>query len=162
MTKVPITLTVNQHEYHLEVEPSRTLLEVLRLDLGLTGTKSNCLQGTCGICTVLVDGMAVNTCIYPILRAADKNITTIEGVANGNKLHILQRAFLEHQAVQCGYCIPGMLLSALALLQENPSPSPAEIQKALEGNLCRCTGYAKIIEAVQAAAVTRQQESEGA
>jgi aerobic-type carbon monoxide dehydrogenase small subunit (CoxS/CutS family) len=151
-TLLPITLNVNGHRYDLAVEPHRTLLSVLREDLGLTGTKQNCLEAECGVCTVLVDGQAVNSCIYPVLHAVDKDITTIEGLAVDGELHPMQRAFLKFQAVQCGYCIPGMILSAVALVNENPDPSDDDILAGLAGNLCRCTGYAKIIEAVHAAA----------
>jgi aerobic-type carbon monoxide dehydrogenase small subunit (CoxS/CutS family) len=152
MTTLPITLNVNGHRYNLAVEPHRTLLSVLREDLGLTGTKQNCLEAECGVCTVLVDGEAVNSCVYPVLHAVDKHITTIEGLAVDGELHPMQRAFLQFQAVQCGYCIPGMILSAVALVNENPDPSDEDILAGLAGNLCRCTGYAKIIEAVHAAA----------
>jgi aerobic-type carbon monoxide dehydrogenase small subunit (CoxS/CutS family) len=151
-TLLPITLNVNGHRYDLAVEPHRTLLSVLREDLGLTGTKQNCLEAECGVCTVLVDGQAVNSCIYPVLHAVDKDITTIEGLAVDGELHPMQRAFLKFQAVQCGYCIPGMILSAVALVNENPDPSDDDVLAGLAGNLCRCTGYAKIIEAVHAAA----------
>lgn len=152
MSRVSITLTVNDHVYDLEVEPHRTLLDVLRNDLGLTGTKENCREGECGVCTVLVDGLAVNSCIYLAVRAAGKQVTTIEGLISPEGLHPMQRAFIQYDAVQCGYCIPGMILSAVALVNENPSPTTEEIIAGLVGNLCRCTGYTKIVEAVQAAA----------
>ncbi len=152
MTTLVITLNVNGHRYDLAVEPHRTLLNVLREDLGLTGTKQNCLEAECGVCTVLVDGQAVNSCIYPVLHAVGKEVTTIEGLAVGGELHPMQRAFLEFQAVQCGYCIPGMIMSAVALVNEKPDPTDEDILAGLSGNLCRCTGYAKIIEAVHAAA----------
>ncbi len=152
MTTLAITLHVNGHRYDLAVEPHRTLLNVLREDLGLTGTKQNCLEAECGVCTVLVDGQAVNSCIYPVLHAVGKEVTTIEGLAVGGELHPMQRAFLQFQAVQCGYCIPGMIMSAVALVNENPDPTDEDIIAGLAGNLCRCTGYAKIIEAVHAAA----------
>jgi carbon-monoxide dehydrogenase small subunit len=152
MTRLPVVLNVNGHQYRLEVEPYRTLLSVLREELGLTGTKPNCLQGTCGACTALIDGTAVNSCIYPVMRAVGRQITTIEGLAASGELHPMQQAFIVHQAVQCGYCIPGMIMSAVALVNENPDPTDEEIAVALAGNLCRCTGYAKIIEAVHTAA----------
>ncbi len=152
MTTLVITLNVNGHRYDLAVEPHRTLLSVLREDLGLTGTKQNCLEAECGVCTVLVDGQAVNSCIYPVLHAVGKEVTTIEGLAVGGELHPMQRAFLQFQAVQCGYCIPGMIMSAVAVVNEKPDPTDEDILAGLSGNLCRCTGYAKIIEAVHAAA----------
>jgi aerobic-type carbon monoxide dehydrogenase small subunit (CoxS/CutS family) len=152
MSKVTLILNINNHDYTLETEPHRTLLDVLREDLGLTGTKENCLEAECGVCTVLIDGVAINSCIYPVLRAAGKSIITIEGLATPAGLHPLQRAFIQHDAVQCGYCIPGMIMSGVALLNQNPNPSEEDIINELVGNLCRCTGYAKIIEAVQAAA----------
>lgn len=152
MSRMSVELTVNGHVYGLEIEPHRTLLDVLRNDLGLTGTKENCREGECGVCTVLVDGQAVNSCIYLAMRAAGKQVTTIEGLASPGGLHPMQRAFIQYGAVQCGYCIPGMILSAVALVNENPHPTTEEIVEGLVGNLCRCTGYAKIIEAVHAAA----------
>jgi aerobic-type carbon monoxide dehydrogenase small subunit (CoxS/CutS family) len=147
-----ISLEVNGHSYELDIDPHRTLLDVLREDLGLTGTKENCLEAECGVCTVLVDGLAVNSCIYPARRAVGKQITTVEGLATPDGLHPMQRAFVIHDAVQCGYCIPGMIMSAVALVNENPNPSDAEIIEGLVGNLCRCTGYANIIKAVRDAA----------
>jgi carbon-monoxide dehydrogenase small subunit len=147
-----VRFNINGHLYELEIDPHRTLLSVLREDLGLTGTKENCLEGECGVCTVLVDGMAINSCIYPALHAVGKEVTTIEGLSKGNTLHPLQQAFLDYAAVQCGYCIPGMIMSAAALLEENPQPTEAEMITGLEGNLCRCTGYAKILEAIDHAA----------
>jgi len=152
MTTLAITLNVNEHDYRLAVEPHRTLLSVLREELGLTGTKQNCLEAECGVCAVLVDGQAVNSCIYPVMNAVGRRVTTIEGLASGGDLHPMQRAFLQFQAVQCGYCIPGMIMSAVALVNEMPDPTDDDIIDGLAGNLCRCTGYAKIIEAVHAAA----------
>jgi carbon-monoxide dehydrogenase small subunit len=149
---VSLTLTVNGDVYDLSVEPDRTLLDVLRSDLGLTGTKENCLEAECGVCTVLLDGAAVNACIVLALQAAGRRVVTIEGLARDGTLHPLQQAFIDHGAVQCGYCIPGMILSALAYLAEHPAPSDDEIREALAGNLCRCTGYQKIVAAVSAAA----------
>jgi aerobic carbon-monoxide dehydrogenase small subunit len=157
MARIPITLTINGERHEALVEPDRTLLDVLRADLGLTGTKTNCLDAECGVCTVLVDGLAVNACLYLAVVAQGRAITTIEGLAPADQglapaLHPLQRAFVEHGAVQCGYCIPGMILSAKACLDEHPRPSEAQVREALAGNLCRCTGYQKIVDAVLAAA----------
>jgi len=149
-----LRMTVNGEEVELQVEPSATLASVLREQLGLTGTKIGCEEGECGACTVLVDNQAVNSCIYPAMKAAGHRILTVEGLAHNEQLHPLQRAFLEHGAVQCGYCTPGLLLSAVALLGRNPNPSEAEIRRAISGNLCRCTGYAKVIRAIQEAAQT--------
>jgi carbon-monoxide dehydrogenase small subunit len=159
MAKIPITLQVNGERHETVVEPDRTLLDVLRSDLGLTGTKTNCLDAECGVCTVLVDGLAVNSCLYLAVVAQGRAITTIEGLAPAGTglapagtLHPLQRAFMEHGAVQCGYCIPGMILAAKAYLDDYPQPSESQVREALAGNLCRCTGYQKILDAVLAAA----------
>jgi len=150
--KKEIQLTVNEEKYRLEIEPHQTLLKVLREDLGLTGTKEGCGKGDCGSCTVLVDGKAVNACLTLAVRVQGKSITTIEGLATPERLHPLQEAFIQHGAIQCGFCTPGMILSAKALLDENPRPKEEEVKRALAGNLCRCTGYTKIIEAVMAVA----------
>jgi 4-hydroxybenzoyl-CoA reductase subunit alpha len=139
---------VNDARHKILVHPHDTLNKVLRENIGLTGTKTGCEQGSCGACTVLVDGQAVQSCIYPVLKCQGKNISTIEGVANNNQLHRLQEKFVSKGAIQCGYCTPGMVMSALSFLEENPTPSLPEIKEALSGNLCRCTGYKKIIEAV--------------
>jgi carbon-monoxide dehydrogenase small subunit len=152
VAKSAITLDVNGESQQVLVEPDRTLLDVLREDLGLTGTKTNCLEAECGVCTVLVDGVAVNACLLLALSAQGRAIITIEGLARAGGLHPLQQAFIEAGAVQCGYCIPGMILAAKAFLDENPVPSDAEVREALAGNLCRCTGYQKIVDAVLAAA----------
>ncbi|HKW94871.1 MAG TPA: (2Fe-2S)-binding protein [Methylomirabilota bacterium] len=152
MAKIAIVLEINGERHEVLVEPERTLLAVLRTDLGLTGTKTNCLDAECGVCTVLVDGLAVNSCLVLAVAAQARAITTIEGLAPAGALHPLQEAFIEHGAVQCGYCIPGMILSAKAYLDEHPRPGEAEIREALTGNLCRCTGYQKIVDAVLAAA----------
>jgi len=149
-----LQMKVNGEDVQVEVEASATLAHVLREQLGLTGTKIGCEEGECGACTVLVDGQAVNSCIYPAMKAAGQRILTVEGLANNDELHPLQRAFLEHGAVQCGYCTPGLLLSAVALLGQNPHPSEAEIRRAISGNLCRCTGYLKVIRAIQAVSQT--------
>ena len=147
-----INLTVNNQPYRLSVLPWRTLLEVIREDLGLTGTKEGCGLGECGACTVLIDGQAINSCLVLAAEADGKEITTIEGLADGDKLHPIQQAFVDHGGLQCGFCTPGMILSAKALLDENPTPTEEEIKQGIAGNLCRCTGYAKIIESIKAAA----------
>jgi len=173
MARIPITLTINGELHEALIEPDRTLLDVLRTDLGLTGTKTNCLDAECGVCTVLVDGLAVNACLYLAVVAQGRAITTIEGLASAGEglastgeglastgagrvlagaLHPLQEAFVAHGAVQCGYCIPGMILSAKAYLDDHPRPTEAQVREALAGNLCRCTGYQKIVDAVLAAA----------
>jgi len=152
MSKMALSLTINGESHEVLVEPQRTLLDVLRTDLGLTGTKENCLDAECGVCTVLLDGAAVNACIVLAVQCRDRAVVTIEGLAVGAELHPLQRAFIDAGAVQCGYCIPGMILAARAFLDENPAPSEAEIREALAGNLCRCTGYQKIVDAVLGAA----------
>ena len=152
MGKAAVRLTVNDDTYDLLVDADRTLLDVLRTELELTGTKTNCLEAECGVCTVLVDGRAVNSCTMLAVTADGRRITTIEGLARNGKLHPLQQAFIDHGAVQCGYCIPGMILSAKAFLDETPAPTAADVREALAGNLCRCTGYQKIVEAVLAAA----------
>jgi carbon-monoxide dehydrogenase small subunit len=150
--KQGIRLTVNGGEYALEVEPKRRLLDVLRNDLFLTGTKEGCGRGECGACTVILDGKAVNSCLTLAVQADGGRILTIEGLQNGEKLHPLQEAFIEHGAIQCGYCTPGMILSAKALLDEDPNPTEEGVRTAMAGNLCRCTGYVKIVEAVLSAA----------
>lgn len=146
--RYPLTLKVNGVAYPLEVEPDRSLLQTLREELGLTGTKEGCDDSECGACMVLLDGRPVNSCSYLALQANGREVTTVEGLASDGSLHPLQRAFLEEGGVQCGYCTPGMLMSAKALLDANPRPTESEIRLALGGNLCRCTGYQKIIQAV--------------
>jgi carbon-monoxide dehydrogenase small subunit len=152
VTKLTLTLSVNGEVYEIVVEPHRTLLEVLRGELGLTGTKENCLEAECGVCTVLVDGAALNACVLLAAQCQGRAVVTIEGLGAAGAMHPLQRAFIEHGAVQCGYCIPGMILSAKAYLDEHPDPSETEVREALAGNLCRCTGYQKIADAVLSAA----------
>ncbi len=147
-----IRLTVNEKEYELQVKPWATLLDIIRDDLGLTGTKEGCGEGECGACTVIVDGKAVNSCIMLAAEANGKKVTTIEGLADGDKLHPVQEAFLEMGGMQCGFCTPGMILSTKILLDANKNPTEEEIRKGLEGNFCRCTGYTKIFESVRAAA----------
>lgn len=150
--KQQIELTVNHRLYRVDVTPWDLLLNVLRDQLGLLGVKYGCGTGDCGACTVLVDGQALNSCLLLAIRMQGKEILTVEGLADGDKLHPLQQAFIDAGAVQCGYCTPGMLLSSKALLDENPDPDEQEIRRTLAGNLCRCTGYKKIVEAVQSAA----------
>jgi carbon-monoxide dehydrogenase small subunit len=145
----PLHMCLNGQEVHLNVMPGATLASVLREQLGLTGTKIGCEEGECGACTVLVDGQAVDSCLYLALKATNREVLTIEGLAQHADLHPLQRAFIDCGAVQCGYCTPGVLLSAFALLQQNPHPSENEIRQAISGNLCRCTGYLTIIRAIQ-------------
>ena len=147
-----IGLTVNGHPYRVRVRLEQTLLDVLREELRLTGTKRGCDQGECGACTVHLDGQAVNACLVLAADADGSRVTTIEGLARQGVLHPLQRAFLDEGAVQCGYCTPGMIMQAAALLAANPKPSLAEIRAGLAGNLCRCTGYARIVKAVARAA----------
>jgi carbon-monoxide dehydrogenase small subunit len=150
--KQEIELIVNSIPYVVEVKPGDTLLYVLRERLRLSGTKNGCSAGDCGACTVLVDGDTFNSCLLLAVRCRDKEILTVEGLATNGVLHPVQKAFIEHGAIQCGYCTPGMLISAKALLDENPNPTEQEIRMALAGNLCRCTGYKKIVEAVTASA----------
>lgn len=145
----PITLTVNGIAYPVEVASSRNLLSVIRTEVGLTGTKEGCDDCECGACMVLLDGQPVNSCSYLAVQAQGRAITTIEGVMDGEQLHPLQRNLLEEGGVQCGFCTPGMIMSATALLERTPTPSDEEIRIGLSGNLCRCTGYAKIIAAVR-------------
>jgi len=137
-----------------DVEPNTLLKDMLRLDLGMTGTKETCGEGICGACTVLVNGMPVRSCLVLAMQVGNHSVETIEGIGNAQNLHPLQQAFLEHGAFQCGWCTPGMIMTAKALLAANPDPSEAEIRDAIRGNLCRCTGYVKIVEAIQAAAAT--------
>ncbi len=151
--KQTISLHVNKDTYTLAVEPWRTLNEVLREDIGLTGTKLGCGSGDCGACTVMMDGKTVSSCLTLAVEAAGRDILTVEGLAeSGEKLHPVQEAFIEKGAIQCGYCTAGMEMSALFLLQGNVAPRDAEIRRGLSGNLCRCTGYNKIVDAIQLAA----------
>jgi aerobic carbon-monoxide dehydrogenase small subunit len=153
MKKQVIQLVINGTTHELLGAPNRTLIQILREDLGLTGTKYGCGVGDCGCCTVLLDGKPVNSCLILAVQAEGHEITTIEGLSQGRTLHPLQEAFVENGAIQCGFCTPGMILSAKALLDENKHPTPGEIRESLSGNLCRCTGYQKIVEAVSQAAV---------
>lgn len=145
----PVKFYVNGAPMELSVPANRTLLSVLRDDLALTGTKEGCGAGECGACTVIMDGKAVNACLILAPELNGKHIETVEGLANGNELSPLQEAFIEHMALQCGFCTPGMLMSAESLLRENPHPTRDEIVSAMSGNLCRCTGYKKIVEAIE-------------
>lgn len=147
-----VKLTVNNELFEVAINLNRTLLEVLREELSLTGTKESCGQGACGSCTVLLDGLPVRSCLLLAVEAEGREITTIEGLSQGEKLHPVQEAFVEHHAIQCGFCSPGMILTAAALLEVNPKPTEDEIRHALSGNICRCTGYAKIIGAVKSLA----------
>jgi carbon-monoxide dehydrogenase small subunit len=152
MQMIEVRCTVNGSEAVLRTAPYRTLLEVLRDDLRLTGAKEGCGSGDCGACTVLVDGAPVSSCLMLAGQAEGRTLLTVEGLSSGEELHPMQRAFAEHGAVQCGFCIPGMIMSAVALLAENPHPTDEEIRWGIAGNLCRCTGYSKIVAAIAAAA----------
>ena len=142
-------LKINGKDYVLDVEPTMTLLELIRDRLGLTGAKDACGEGVCGACTVIMDGKAVNSCLVLAREAEGSEIITIEGLGKGSELDPLQEAFIQHGAVHCGYCMPGMILTAKALLDENPHPTTEEIKEAISGNICRCNGYVEIIEAIQ-------------
>ncbi|MEA2641758.1 MAG: aerobic carbon-monoxide dehydrogenase small subunit [Chloroflexota bacterium] len=150
--KMPISMDLNGRPLTVDAEPYWTLQHLLRDELDLTGTKEGCRTGNCGVCTVLIDGKAVKSCLVLAPQVAARQVTTVEGLAHGEELDPLQRAFAECGAIQCGYCSPGFIMAARAFLNENPSPTRAEIADALEGNLCRCTGYVKIFEAVETAA----------
>ena len=157
-----IDLNVNGMPTRVEVQPGARLIDLLRDALHLSGTKEGCGEGECGACTVLVDGQAVNACLFPAAEAAGRGVTTIEGLSGpGGALSTVQRAFVEQGAIQCGFCSPGMILSTTALLAENPDPSDTDIREALAGNLCRCTGYVQIVEAVRRAARTVRLVKEG-
>lgn len=147
-----ITLNVNDKEYEVTVAPYHTLCDVLRDRLGFTEVKNSCGSGECGACTVLVDGKAVSSCLMLAAQANGRKIVTIRGLSTDGELHPLQKKFIEHGAVQCGYCTPGMILAAKALLDSNPRPSEEEVRMAISGNICRCTGYQQIVEAIMAAA----------
>jgi len=152
MDKKTLSFILNGELTEVEIEPHLTLLQVLRDKLELTGTKEGCGMGECGACTVLLDGKTINSCIFPALEAQGKSVTTIESLTDGQgNLHPIQKAFVEYGAIQCGFCTPGMVLSAKALLDENPKPTEEEIRAGIAGNLCRCTGYLQIIQAIKAA-----------
>ncbi len=154
--KIKISFTLNGKKVSAEVAPDLLLVDLLRDGFGLTGTKIGCGEGDCGACTVIMDGKTATSCIIPAARADGTEILTIEGMADGDKLDPIQEAFVETGAVQCGFCIPGMVLSAKTLLDGNPNPTRTEIAEGLAGNLCRCTGYKKVVEAVEKAAAARQ------
>ena len=147
-----VELSVNGETYELAVQPQQTLLEVLRGILGLTGTKEGCSLGECGACTVIIDGQTVNSCLVLAAEADGKSIITIEGLTDGDKLHPIQQAFIDCSASQCGYCTPGMIMAAKALLDDNPSPTRDQIVHSISGNICRCTGYYQIVDAIELAA----------
>ena len=148
VTKTTIEFKVNGESHKLDVFPMSRLLDVLREELRLTGTKEGCGEGECGACTVILNGQIVNSCLVPMVQVAGAEIATIEGVAEGDQLHAVQQAFIDHGGAQCGICTPGMILAAIDLLERNPDPSEADIRNGLAGNLCRCTGYMKIFESV--------------
>lgn len=155
MKKQILCMTVNGYEAELAVLPNATLLEVLREDLGLMGVKEGCSEGVCGACTVLMNGFPIRSCITPVLEAEGCEITTIEGLSSQGELHPVQQAFVDSGAIQCGFCTPGMILASKSLLDRNPHPTEEEIKTALAGNFCRCTGYAKILDAVRAASSSK-------
>ena len=157
-----ITVTVNGSSEYVNVPSNMTLLQMLREKLAITGTKNGCSAGECGACTVLVDGEPVNSCMMLAVEADGREVTTVEGLASGDRLSALQDAFVEHSALQCGFCTPGVLISAHALLERNPHPTDDEVREALVGNLCRCTGYLRIVQAVQAVAIGMAREEGGA
>jgi len=150
MEKKIVRLKVNGDEYEVLVKPNMTLLELIREELNLTGTKEACDEGQCGACTVIMEGKAVNSCLVPVMEADGKEVVTIEGLAKGDELHPLQRAFMDYGAIQCGFCTSGMIMSAKALLDSNPRPTDTEIKEGISGNICRCTGYNMIVEAIKA------------
>lgn len=152
---VKIEFTLNGQKKIIHTTPDRRLIDVLREDCGLTGVKESCGTGECGACTILIDGVSRLSCLMLAMQMEGREITTIEGLGREGKLHPLQESFVTHGAVQCGFCTPGMILSAAALLQDNPAPTREEIRTGLSGNLCRCTGYQKIVDAVEAAATGR-------
>ena len=155
-------LTVTGMAVRVEVAPGARLIDLLRDTLNLTGTKEGCGEGECGACTVLVDGRAVNACLFPALEAGGRGVTTIEGLAGpGGELSAVQQAFVDRGGIQCGFCSPGMILAATALLRENPDPTDTDIREALVGNLCRCTGYVQIVESVRHAAAALRAGKEG-
>lgn len=158
MEKKIIHVTVNGQSHELSVQPWKTLLQLLREDLKLTGTKEGCGHGECGSCTVLMEDKTVNSCLVPALEADNKEIVTIEGLSEGETLHPIQESFVSHSGMQCGFCTPGMIMSAKALLDSNPDPSEEEIREGIAGNFCRCTGYTKIIESIGAAAEAMKGE----
>jgi len=159
MKHVEITLKVNGIRYTVDVKPQRTLVEVLRETLGLMGTKKSCNEGECGACTVMMDGKPVASCLVLAIDAQGKEILTIEGLSQGEKLHPIQEAFLKHGGIQCGFCTPGMVMSAKAFLDEHPKPTETEVRRAISGNLCRCTGYQQIVDSIMAGSKMMKRES---
>ena len=153
--------TINDKPMNIEIDPTETLFDTLRERLGLTGTKGACLEGECGSCTVLLDGKPVTSCLVMTPQVEGRSITTIEGIEKNNRLHVVQECFIACGAVQCGYCTPGLIVATVALLEKNPRPSTEDIRRGLAGNLCRCTGYTKIVDAVLDAAARARSESEG-
>jgi aerobic-type carbon monoxide dehydrogenase small subunit (CoxS/CutS family) len=156
-----VQIDVNGKRYLVDLEPERPLLTVLRDELGLTGTKYGCGEGQCGACTVLLGDTMVHSCVTPVASAAGKRITTIEGLERDGKLHPVQQAFIDEGALQCGYCTPGMIMAGVALLRANPAPDPGEIERAMEGNVCRCGTYPRIVAAVQRAAKSAEVSEKG-
>jgi len=156
-----IHFKINGEKVRLSVKPNRTLLEMIREDLKLTGTREGCGVGDCGACTVLLDGLPVNSCLVLAVEADGREILTVEGLARGDRLHPIQEAFIENFGLQCGFCTPGMIISAKALLDRNPDPSEHEIREAISGNLCRCTGYVKIVESIKKAAQRLREGADG-
>jgi carbon-monoxide dehydrogenase small subunit len=159
MKHVEITLKVNGISYTVDVKPQRTLVEVLRETLGLMGTKKSCNEGECGACTLLMDGKPVASCLVLAIDAQGKEILTIEGLSQGENLHPIQEAFLKHGGIQCGFCTPGMVMSAKAFLDGHPKPTETEVRKAISGNLCRCTGYQQIVDSIMAGSQMMKRES---
>ena len=158
--KMEISFVLNGSKVFVPVDGHKCLIDILRGPLGLTGTNEGCREGECGACTVIVDGRAVNSCLYPALEVEGKSVTTIEGLLGpGNELSVIQQAFVDKGAIQCGFCSPGMIMSAKALLDSNPDPTEEEIREALLGNLCRCTGYVQIVDAVKQAAAILKDKS---
>lgn len=149
VNSVTINTVINQRKHKLEVRPNLTLLDLLRDELGLTGTKRGCEVGECGACTVLMNGQAVNSCLVLAPQIDGQDILTVEGLADGKNLHPLQESFLDHDAVHCGFCTPGMLMSAMALRERTPNPSEVDVRTAISGNLCRCSGYQQIVDAIK-------------
>jgi len=160
--KRQIVLTVNGEEHDIEIEPNRLLLQALREDIGLTGTKEGCSIGVCGACSVTIDGRLVSSCLTLAIGCQGKEITTIEGLAKGGKLHPIQQAFLEYGGFQCGICTPGQIIAAKALLDSQPNPSEEEVKEWMSGNLCRCTGYYKILDSVMAVVQNKISTEHGA
>jgi carbon-monoxide dehydrogenase small subunit len=158
MTKQKITLRVNEQEYEVYTEPKTTLVDLLRNELGLTGTNKGCGTGDCGACTVIMNGNAVNSCLVFALDAAGAEITTIEGLADSDSLHPLQQAFIDEGAAQCGFCTPGMILTAKDFLDKHPNPTEEDFKLSISGNLCRCTGYTKIVKAIKKVATSDSSE----